>query len=236
MQFKFSDGEDSGWMAFTGPPTARRLLVTDAGHDAVHIIDVVARTHAGYVAAPGSGYWSISGPRGIAARGSLVAVTVWKDRRASENVIHLFEGSGSSWKRVRVLSCDAGRPGKAEGKLDGPCGLRFTRDGTGLVVADSHNRRVCQFRVDNGSFVRSVATGLDRPSDVEECEGGWLVCGANYVYFVGDKVSERTVDAALLGSEGRGDGEFYGPSSLALVPGLGVVVREWTYGRVQVFV
>ena len=68
MQFKFSVGE-SGYLVFTGPVTpvtSRLLLVTDAGHDAVHVIDVGSRTHVGYVAAPGT----IAGPRGVAARGS----------------------------------------------------------------------------------------------------------------------------------------------------------------------
>ena len=43
MQFKFEDKDrhPSGWMAFTGPATSRLLLLTDAGHDAVHVIDVV---------------------------------------------------------------------------------------------------------------------------------------------------------------------------------------------------
>jgi hypothetical protein len=71
MQFQFEDGGYmSGWMAFTGPATSRLLLVTDAGHDAVHVIDVVGRAHVGYVAAPGT----IAGPRGVAGRGSLAAV------------------------------------------------------------------------------------------------------------------------------------------------------------------
>jgi hypothetical protein len=63
----------SGRMTFTGPATSRLLLLTDAGHDAVHVIDVVSRVHAGYVAAPGT----IAGPRGVAAKGSLVAVSTW---------------------------------------------------------------------------------------------------------------------------------------------------------------
>ena len=52
MQFKFFGGYGaSGWMAFTGPATSRLLLLTDAGHDAVHVIDVAGRVHVGYVAA-----------------------------------------------------------------------------------------------------------------------------------------------------------------------------------------
>jgi hypothetical protein len=70
MQFLFKDEDWSGWMALTGPATSRLLLLTDAGHDAVHVIDVAGRVYAGYVSAPGT----IAGPRGVAARGSLVAV------------------------------------------------------------------------------------------------------------------------------------------------------------------
>ena len=72
MQFKFADGYYSGYLAFTttttsGSSSSARplLLVTDAGHLAVHLVDVVGGTHAGYVAAPGS----IAGPRGVAASG-----------------------------------------------------------------------------------------------------------------------------------------------------------------------
>ncbi len=76
MQFKFVyKAYSSGWMAFTGPATVRLLVVTDAGHHAVHVIDVAGRVHVGYVAAPGA----IAGPRGVAARGSMLAVsTAWK--------------------------------------------------------------------------------------------------------------------------------------------------------------
>ncbi len=53
MQFKFgTEGRySSGWLAFTGPPNSYHLLVTDAGHNAVHVIDVAGRVHVGYVAA-----------------------------------------------------------------------------------------------------------------------------------------------------------------------------------------
>ena len=45
MQFLFVDasGKWSGWMAFTGPPASRHLILTDAGHDTVHVMDVVGR-------------------------------------------------------------------------------------------------------------------------------------------------------------------------------------------------
>jgi hypothetical protein len=234
MKFLFLDGHGpSGWMAFTGPPSSRLLLVTDAGQAAVHVIDVAGQVHVGYVAAPGA----IAGPRGVAARGSLVAVSTWKLYGSGDHVVRLFEGSGASWTAVRVVGGGFGGPGRADGQLGLPYGLRFTGDGTGLAVADASNGRVSVFRVEDGSFARHVATGLSGPLDVEECEGGWLVAcwGSHTIEFVGGGV-DGGVGRARLGKYGRGDGEFYNPSALALVPDLGLVVREHgNGGRVQFF-
>ncbi len=38
------------------------------------------------------------------------------------------------------------------------------------------------------------------------------------------------------GGAGSEDGELHGPTALAVVPGLGLVVREWDNRRLQVFV
>jgi hypothetical protein len=76
---------------------------------------------------------------------------------------------------------------------------------------------------------------------VEECEGGWLVVCFGFdttgIEFVsGDVRGGGGVGGARLGEEGSGDGEFKLPSALALVPGLGLVVRELgNDGRVQFF-
>jgi hypothetical protein len=102
--------------------------------------------------------------------------------------VHLFEGSGASWTPLQVFDgtlhgprCHVG----PRGDMYGPRGLRFTSDGSGLVVADTGNARVTLFRVEDGAFVREVATGLDNLADVEECEGGWLVACAGSVEHVG---------------------------------------------------
>ncbi len=231
MQFKFGDECGySGLMAFIGPASSRRLLLTDAGHDAVHVIDVVGRVHAGCVAAPGT----IAGPRGVAARGSLVAVSAWKVWGSGDHVVRVFEDSGAMWRAVRVVGGGFGGPGSADGQLQQPYGLRFTGDGTGLAVADARNGRVSVFRVKDGFFARHVATGLHSPCDVEECEGGWLV--ACILWSTIEFVGGGGVGRARLDKRGRGDGEFEGPSALALVPGIGLVVREMgNGGRVQVF-
>jgi hypothetical protein len=233
MQFKFLDelGAPSGWMAFTGPATSRLLLLSDAGHDAVHVIDVAGRVHAGYVAAPGT----IAGPRGVAARGSLVAVSAWKEADSGDHVVRVFEGSVAMWTAVRVVAGGFGGPGSADGQLKHPYGLRFTSDGTGLAVVEWGSSRVSVFRVEDGSFARHVATGLDgSPFDVEECEGGWLVAcgGSDTVEFVGGGVDGGGEGRARLGKEDR---EFEVPAALALMPGLGLVVREQGNEWIQVF-
>jgi hypothetical protein len=231
MQFKFLDSRSSGLMAFMGPATSRLLLLTDQGHDTVHVIDVAHRAHVGYVAAPGI----IAGPRGVAARGSLVAVSTWKKGHSGDHVVRVFEGSGASWTAVRVVAGGFEGPGSTEGQLHRPRGLRFTGDGAGLAVADSVNNRVTLFRVEDGSFVRHVVTGLPCPHDVEECEGGWLAAcySSDTIEFVGGDVDGGGMGRnyrARLGKMGSEDGEFRLPTALTLVPGLGLVVREYSNG------
>ncbi len=81
-----------------------------------------------------------------------------------------------------------------------------------------------------------MTTGPTAPWDVEECEGGWLVaCVSSHTI---DFVSgvDGGVGRARLGKGGRGDGEFFFPTALAVVPGLGLVVRDAdNNGRFQVF-
>jgi hypothetical protein len=248
MQFGFFDGSAafSGWMAFTGPATARRLLLTDAGHDAVHIIDVAGRVHVGHVTAPGT----IIGPRGVAARGSMVAVSAWQQQdsdsdsdsdsdpewdprqHSSDYKVLLFYGSGTSWTLVRVMRADCGGPRCTAlcNQLVEPYGLRFTADGRGLVVSSKF--KLSMFHVKDGSFVRHLATGLHGARDVEECEGGWLVtCGQSWtIEFVseleGADGGGASADRPRLDRSGDRDTDLMFPSALAVVPGLGLVVRE----------
>jgi hypothetical protein len=248
MRFAFSDGNGcSGFLAFTSPATTTSsasgsarplLLVTDAGRDAVHLVDVVGQTHAGYLASPGS----IAGPRGVAASGAspLVAVSTWKKRESGDHVVVVYRGSGAVWEAVRVIGGGLRGPGTLDGQLTVPRGLRFSGDSSNICVADWFNGRVSVFRVGDGGFVQHMATGLSGPMDVEEVEGGWLVAcsGSHTVEFVGDDGAGGGGRASLGkagGGNGSGDGEFSWPTALAVVPDLGLVVREWNSGRLQVF-
>lgn len=161
------------------------------------------------------------------------AVTSWWDD-GGDHVVHLFEASGASWTPLRVFGGGFGRPGREDGQLRRPYGVRVTADGTGVAVADFGNGRVSLFDCRDGSFVRHLAGGLQHAIDTEECSGGWLVaCDGPYsVEFVG---SGSGVCRATLGRSGKGLGEFVNPISLAIVPGLGLVVRESFGQRLQVF-
>ncbi len=250
MQFKFFDGQGySGYLAFTPSTTAScgvssnarpLLLVTDAGANAVHVVDVVGRSHAGYLAPPGT----INGPRGVAASGTspLVAVSAWKKYDSDDHVVVVYRGSGAVWEAARVIGGGFGRPGPRDGQLSMPYGLWFTRDGSAVCVADAGNGRASVFRVGDGGFVRHIAAGLNNPMDVEEVEGGWLVAClySHTLEFVGDGISgdgggRRPFLGKAGGRAGSGDGEFWFPSALAVVPGLGLVVRDSGNHRLQVF-
>jgi DNA-binding beta-propeller fold protein YncE len=248
MRFKFCDGGGySGYLAFTPPVTTSHarplLLVTDAGHDAVHVVDVVGRTHEGYVACPGS----IAGPRGVAASASttppLVAVSAWKESFCGDHVIILYRrNSVVVWETVQVIGGGFGRPGPRDGQLNRPHGLRFNGDGSVICVADRSNDRASMFRVDNGDFVRHIDTSLCYPKDVEEVEGGWLVaCTCSHtVVFVSDGGDDGGGGGwpslgKAGGGYGSGDGELHNPVALATVPGLGLAVRDCWNGRLQVF-
>ncbi len=255
MLFQFtSNGWASGLLAFTPPLSTTGsgssgsssvrplLLVTDAGADAVHIVDVVGETHAGYLASPGS----IAGPRGVAASGvsesPLVAVSAWAWMDSGDHVVVVYRGSGVVWEAVRVIGGGFGGPGPRDGQLQMPHGLRLSGSGDGSVVcvADSRNNRASVFRVGDGGFVRHIATGLEHPRDVEEVEGGWLVaCGDSHtVEFAGDGArgvgGARPFLGKAGGRAGGDDGEFSVPTALTVVPGLGLVVREAFSQRLQV--
>ena len=101
-----------------------------------------------------------------------------------------------------------------------------------MAVVDRGNKRVTLLRVEDGAFVRHVATDLTRSFDVEECRGGWLVAcdGARTVDMVGE--GGDGCDASMAQIQCR---QFFGhPSALAQLPGLGLVVRM--YDQVQLLV
>jgi hypothetical protein len=181
FRFVMGGAQGGGCLAFLpalapvpGPGEAGRahgplLVVTDAGADAVHLVDVRRRAHAGYVAPPGS----IMRPGGVAVSpsGGLVAVS-GSTLDLNPYGVKLYAWCATGWEYQR----EVGRGfGAEDGQMYGPRGLRFSGDGALVCVADTLANRVSVYRVGDGAFVRHLVTGLRMPRDVEECEGGWLV-------------------------------------------------------------
>ena len=303
LRFKFVDGSASGYLAFTTSTTHQPplLLVTDAGHNAVHVVDVINRQHVGYVAAPGT----LPGPRGVAVTrhggdagaalestqstqssaaspascSSMVAVSSWAMWDSGDHLVHLFRGGGTTWSHLRVCGAGFGAPGSAMGQLHRPYGVRFSPDGSQLAIADMGNCRVVMHSVHprrcsssssssgagdgaaicgcSWSLVRIVSAACVWPYDVEvvkwedlECQ--WLVadlgrhtmdcfagtspCSASASGSSCDSRAVTWAGVGTMGAQGRGIGQFKFPAALALVPDLGLVVREaGNGGRVQVF-
>jgi len=202
MEFVFSYG--SGNMAFTDGCGETTLLVTDNGHHgAVHVVDVVNGTHAGYVAAPGTITW----PRAVTTRKSLAAVSCWE-------VVRLFEGSGGTWTPVRTIVLAAS-------------GLCFTADGSRLAVARRHKKHLCIFCAKDGALLRLVDLPLKMDCyHVEECNIGdsdgdgsrvdWVMCQEGGLVAIAGNTNTvpgwRNLD--------------FKPFCLAVLPGVGLVVRH----------
>jgi DNA-binding beta-propeller fold protein YncE len=139
-----------------------------------------------------------------------------------------------SWRDGRVLA-HFGSEGSGPGQLRYPRGLRLLADGSGVVVADQGNHRLCVFRL-SGEFVTAIGSkeqGVSSPLDVLECDsdGSFLVANFDKHYLA--KFSHDGSVVGVHGKQGVGNGEFKCPSALAALPDGGLVVREDR--RFQVF-
>jgi hypothetical protein len=131
-----------------------------------------------------------------------------------------------------------------------------------VVTTDPGNGRLCEFCVGDGRLTASIFVGTRGLRDVEVVDGGWLVAcaGTDTIDFVvrgdvpdpdagthaaggGEGGSGSGVDLgpqrpflgiSWEGDLGKDDGELDGPTALAIVPGLGLLVREMYNARVQV--
>ena len=200
--------KDARFTCFTdGTPDT--LLICDSGHDRV----VEASMHGEFMRAIDTGRFSF--PTGIACctRNDLMAVS----RYLSRDVVVMRYASSAGIARLAGLK--------------GPMGLRFTSDGSHVIVADSCKHRVSKFNATSGAFVAHVATramhGILYPSDVLQLEDGDVVIAqrGNVVYVGLDRACN--VDITF-------DGRPFSPRVLAHSSTLcGVVVREVVSGRMR---
>ena len=126
----------------------------------------------------------LKGPRGIAANAAHIAVTAWcKGPRygtATDHVLVLFDTTTRTplWTLSLAWTWEGRRVEDYAVTMRGPYGLRLSRDGNHVVVADSTVGDVGVFSTKDAEQTGVLAAGLDCPTDVEEVEGGWLIaCG-----------------------------------------------------------
>ena len=143
-------------------------------------------------------------PNRVACSESVIAV--------SETMLHRVVLL--SWADGSLLG-RFGSEGGGDGQLTYPCGLRLLADGSGVVIADHSNYRLCVVSL-TGAFVRSIPAGR-QPRDVVECDGGASFIVANYGPNTLSKVSAATGAVVPFGTNGSGDGELTTPTALALV-------------------
>jgi hypothetical protein len=128
-----------------------------------------------------------------------------------------------------------GSDGSGPGQLLWPRGIRLLADGSGVVVVDHSNHRLCVFAL-SGEFVAAVGNrqqGLDYPRDVLErvSDSSFIVINLYYHRLV--KLSQAGVKTGVFGKKGDGNGEFNFLSALATLPNDGCLVVDYNNQRVQ---
>ncbi len=196
------------------------LLVGDNVIGAIHVVDVDSREQLGYVASPGTADWW----GGLATQGRLVAATI----HGKQAAVLLFQGSGSTWALLRVVSQGRGR---GLGFVRRPSGVAFSPDGSTLAVVDTAEDRVTLFQVSDGAFQRVLAEDLNYPVDIAAWRGGWLVTGdgEESVGHLGADGAHQGVLAFPPDHPNHGkpyDYNYGGKMHLGIMPDLGVFVSD----------
>jgi hypothetical protein len=195
-------------LAFTVPTTSDAqalLLVSDPGQATVHIVDVVANRHLGYLGVHGA----LDDAGGVACARGRAAVACGKQ-------LHMFKGDGTTWSPLWTREHEAS---------DWRTLVRFSHDGTEALVFSSQEQlpAVVAYDVGTGALLsRTVPTAYllhSRGFDVCDC-GGWLflTAGDDRVLYVAEPKGPTPVKVELLRSSSK-------LGALAMVPGAGVVAR-----------
>jgi hypothetical protein len=200
-------------------PDGDSLLVAEAHNNRVQEVKIVDGSWVRFF-----GRDALDKPQFVDCNADVIAVS--QDRHRI---------SVLSWAAGGVLA-HFGSYGTGPGQLRLPRGVRLLGDGSGLVVADYSNDRLCVFSL-SGALVKYVGSKeleLNRPTDVLECvsDGSFIVAnpGGNHL----SKMSRDGVVLGVYGKQGLGNGEFDRPSALAALPDGGLIVREDK--QLQVFV
>jgi hypothetical protein len=199
-------------------PDGDSVLVAEYHNNCVQQVRIVDGSWVRFV-----GKGVLESPQYVDCNAAVIAVSEWYHRIS---VLSWADGS---------VRAQFGSYGSGPGQLDRPCGVRLLADGSGVVVADLDNHRLCVFTL-SGEFVTAVGSeeqGLSKPSDVLECasDGSFIVANFHGDSFI--KVSRNGVHFDVYCKQGSGDGEFNHPTALAALPNDGCLVVDSGNRRVQ---
>ncbi len=200
------------------------LLIADARNSRVVEVSVTGVFMRSIAVKKGSGPWGVA----HCAHSDVIAVSLFH----AHAVVLLQYESGA----VKV-TIGSSTQGTADGQLWDPQGLRFSADGSYILLAEAGNHRVSTFNAASGAFIANVATktsnGIEYPTDVLQCEDGTIVvahgASSDSVVCVGaDGTTLSTVACDRGVASGSRRGSYFIPYSLSYSSPLNcVVVKEF---------
>lgn len=199
------------------------LLVDDYANNRLQEVTV----EGAWVRYIGTGIWDDGFPFSLTVHEDKVAVA--KACGTANKVVMLSLATGKVTKKW-------GAAGKEPGQLGDKCeGIRFSPDGSLLVIAERDEKRASMFTCE-GVFVRCIGVGVlgGYSVDVDFTSAGEVVVADMEHNCIRVFSPDGAVLVRSFGTRGALDGQFSYPTALA-VAGTHLYVLEFGQSRVQVF-
>jgi hypothetical protein len=201
----------ANWWMTPAPWSNSRLLVPDCFLNRVVEVDVVTGLLVRV--------WFTDMPRvsGVAATGSRIVVTYGVD--TASTFMKVYDLAGVLLWSVGGAALSYPDTSNVGVRLGAPSGVRFSQDGSYVIVAEAYSNRVTKWSTATGAYIGSVGSGYSHPYDVTECWIGTGV-GALVAEYYGARVAVVS-ETGAVSTVGTGGGIA---TAVVAVPGLGVLV------------
>jgi hypothetical protein len=201
---------DFGYGGLCVSPDGDSVLMAERCNNRVQEVRI---TDGSWVRFAGEGV--LKGPEHVDCNADVIVASEWGCHRISV----LSWADGSVRAQIGDVGCESGQ-------LLYPRGVRLLTAGNGVVVADSHNHRLCVFAL-SGEFVAAVGSeeqGLSFPRDVLErvSDGSLIVASCSNVV----RLRRDGVKFKEFGKYGGGNGRSINPIALAALPNDGCFVAN----------
>jgi hypothetical protein len=166
-------------------------------------------------------WFALLNPWGVAATVSRIVVT--HGGNTGTTWIRMYDLTGTQLWAVGGTELTAGVTTNVGVLLGGPAGVRFSHDGSYVIVAESNSNRVTKWSTSTGAYLGLVGYNQTLPYDVQEC---WTGSG------VGTLVAEAGNNRVSRVSETGTITVTTIPSAIAvaLAPGRGMMVSSRAAG------